>query len=99
MTEWQVPRELPDLRRVEIISLDTETRDAGLRADRGSSWPWRDGYVCGISVAWRDDGDIRALYIPLRHPDSDNFDPRRSLSLAQGSGRLRRRIRHPERDL
>ena len=46
---WQTPRELPDLRRVGIVALDTETRDAGLRADRGSSWPWRDGYVCGIS--------------------------------------------------
>ncbi len=75
MTEWQVPRELPDLRRVEIISLDTETLDRGLQADRGSSWPWRDGYVCGISVAWRADGEIRPLYIPMRHPDSDNFDP------------------------
>ena len=74
MTEWQVPRELPDLRRVEIISLDTETVDRGLQADRGSSWPWGDGYVCGISGAWRADGEIRPLYIPMRHPDSDNFD-------------------------
>ena len=30
MTEWQVPRELPDLRRVDIISLDTETLDRGV---------------------------------------------------------------------
>ncbi len=72
---WQTPQELPDLRRVGIVALDTETHDAGLQADRGSSWPWRDGYVCGISVAWREDGEIRAIYIPMRHPDSDNFDP------------------------
>ena len=50
-TNWQIPRELPDLRRVGIVALDTETKDEGLRADRGSGWPWRDGHVCGISVA------------------------------------------------
>ena len=71
---WQIPKALPDLRRVDIVALDTETNDEGLRADRGSAWPWRGGYICGISVAWRDDGDIRGNYFPLRHPDSQNFD-------------------------
>jgi DNA polymerase I-like protein with 3'-5' exonuclease and polymerase domains len=66
--------ELPDLRNVDIIALDTETRDDGLLADRGSAWPWRGGYICGVSVAWRDDTGIRAHYLPLRHPDSENFD-------------------------
>ena len=51
MLHWQPPAELPDLRRVGIIALDTETNDDGLRADRGSGWPWRGGYICGISVA------------------------------------------------
>ena len=74
MTIWTAPTELPDLRRVGIIALDTETNDEGLRADRGSAWPWRDGYVCGISVAWRDESGIRAIYFPLRHPDSENFE-------------------------
>ena len=49
--------------------------DAGLRADRGSSWPWGDGYVCGIALAWREGGEIRSLYVPMRHPDTQNFDP------------------------
>src|SRR5262245_2586811 len=71
---WQTPQELPDLRRAGIIALDIETNDEGLRADRGSAWPWRGGYICGISVAYRADGDIRAHYFPLRHPDSENFD-------------------------
>ena len=71
---WQTPQELPDLRRVGTIALDTETNDEGLRADRGSAWPWRGGYICGISVAWRDDSGIRGNYFPLRHPDSENFD-------------------------
>ena len=72
---WQPPKALPDLRRVGIVALDTETNDDGLHADRGPAWPWRGGYICGISVAYRADGDIRALYFPIRHPDSENFDP------------------------
>jgi hypothetical protein len=75
MTIWTAATELPDLRRVGEIAIDTETLDRGLQADRGSSWPWGDGYVCGISVAWREGGEIRAIYIPLRHPDIANFDP------------------------
>ena len=78
MSDWQPPAELPDLRRVGIVALDTETNDEGLRADRGSAWPWHGGYICGVSIAYRKEGGIRAHYFPLRHPDSDNFDPRRS---------------------
>jgi DNA polymerase I-like protein with 3'-5' exonuclease and polymerase domains len=74
---WQIPQELPDLRRVGIVALDTETNDEGLRADRGSGWPWRGGRVAGISVAWRADGEMHAIYVPLRHPGTDNFDPDR----------------------
>jgi DNA polymerase I-like protein with 3'-5' exonuclease and polymerase domains len=73
--DWQSPPELPDLRRAGIIALDLETRDDRLRADKGSGWPFRAGYICGVSVAWREGGDIRAHYFPLRHPDSTNFDP------------------------
>ena len=72
--DWQAPTELPDLRRVGIIALDTETKDGGLLANRGSGWPFGDGYICGVSVAYRADGEIRAHYFPLRHPDSQNFD-------------------------
>src|SRR5262249_31953436 len=72
--EWNPPSALPDLRCVGMLSIDTETRDDGLRAKRGPGWPWRGGYICGISVAWRADGAIRKIYIPLRHPDSPNFD-------------------------
>ena len=77
MTIWTVPTHLPDLRRVDdnIVAIDTETNDEGLRADRGSGWPWHGGWICGISVAWREGGEIRAIYIPIRHPDSINFDP------------------------
>ena len=52
-TDWQAPTELPDLRRVGIIALDTETNDEGLRADRGSAGRGAADIVCGISVAYR----------------------------------------------
>jgi hypothetical protein len=74
-SDWLPPTELPDLRRAGILAIDVETRDDGIRADRGSAWPWRGGYVCGISVAWRADSGIRAHYFPIHHPDSNNFDP------------------------
>jgi DNA polymerase I-like protein with 3'-5' exonuclease and polymerase domains len=75
-TNWRVPSELPDLRRVGLIALDTETKDNGLAADRGSGWAAHQGYLCGVSVAYRAEGDIVALYIPIRHPDTENFDPK-----------------------
>ena len=74
MSDWQPLSALPDLRRVGTIALDTETKDKGLRDKRGPGWPWRGGYIIGISIAWRTDSGIRAIYIPLRHPDSANFD-------------------------
>src|SRR5262249_50394039 len=73
-SEWQSPRELPDLHRMGIIALDTETRDDGLRDKRGPGWPWHGGHIVGISVAYRTDNNIRAIYIPLRHPDNQNFE-------------------------
>jgi DNA polymerase I-like protein with 3'-5' exonuclease and polymerase domains len=70
---WRPPSELPDLRHVNNVAIDTEVNDEGLRADRGSAWPWRGGHICGISVAWRDCSGIRAHYFPIRHPDSETF--------------------------
>jgi DNA polymerase I-like protein with 3'-5' exonuclease and polymerase domains len=69
--DWQPLAELPDLRRVGTIALDTETKDDRLNAGMGSGWPFGAGYICGISVAYREG----AHYFPLRHPDSNNFDP------------------------
>jgi len=71
---WNPPSELPDLRHVDIIALDTETNDGGLRANRGSGWPWKNGNIVGISAAYRADGTIRSHYFPIRHPNSQNFD-------------------------
>lgn len=77
MAKWQRPRELPDLSDVDdnLVSIDTEENDEGLQADRGSGSAWNGGYVCGISLAWQQGGEMRAAYLPMRHPDSDNFEP------------------------
>jgi hypothetical protein len=77
MSEWKPLSTLPDLRRVGSIALDSEEKDGGLLVGRGSGWPWGDGHICGISVAYRVEGDIRSHYFPLRHSDSSNFDPER----------------------
>lgn len=72
---WHPPAELPDLRRHTVIAVDTETRDEGLAASRGPSWPQRMGHVCGVAVAWPGgDGPIRSLYVPVRHQDTQCFD-------------------------
>ena len=80
MSNWQIPTELPDLRRVGILALDTETNDDRLRADMGSGWPFRSGYLCGVSVAFRAEGEVRGLYFPIRHPDTRTSIPDRSTS-------------------
>ena len=50
-------------------------------------------------VAWREEGDIRAIYFPLRHPDSDNFDPAQVYGWLKDLDRVRRAHRHDERRL
>jgi hypothetical protein len=72
--DWNPPAELPDLRRVGTIALDSEERDTGLVDGVGSGWPWRGGFVSGLSVAYRVDGEVHAHYFPLRHPDTENVD-------------------------
>src|SRR6516225_10492704 len=74
-TDWRAPTELPDLRRVGLVAIDSEEKDDGITADRGSAWPWHGGYICGLSVAYRAGSELRAHYFPIRHPDSENFDP------------------------
>jgi DNA polymerase I-like protein with 3'-5' exonuclease and polymerase domains len=74
-SDWIAPTQLPDLRNVEFVAVDTETRDERMQEDKGSGWPFAAGHVCGLSVAYRIGGETHAHYFPLRHPDSTNFDP------------------------
>jgi DNA polymerase I-like protein with 3'-5' exonuclease and polymerase domains len=72
-SDWTVPKELPDLTRVGEIGLDTENKDDGLAQGRGPGWVTRSGYVCGAGVAWRTGTKIQKIYVPVRHPETDNF--------------------------
>ena len=49
------PRELPDLRRVGLISIDTETKDAGLQAD------WNQPFT--VTVGFYADGTPGEVFI------------------------------------
>lgn len=73
-SKWICPSELPDLTKVGEFALDTETKDDGLSNNRGPGWVYRAGHVAGISVAWRQGGNLHCRYIPVRHPDTENFD-------------------------
>lgn len=72
-SDWVRPTELPDLHDVDEFALDTETRDNGLAGGRGPGWAFGDGYVAGVGVAWHTGPDIQRIYVPIRHPDTENF--------------------------
>jgi DNA polymerase I-like protein with 3'-5' exonuclease and polymerase domains len=75
-SEWIMPTELPDLTHETEVSIDTETFDPGLRANKGPGFFKCDqydnntGYICGISAAWRNE----KVYIPLRHASRNYFN-------------------------
>lgn len=74
LTDWEPPTELPDLRgKVKEIAEDTETRDLGLQTEMGPGWPWKGGYICGLSWAWGTEPG-EAIYVPLNHPETQCLD-------------------------
>src|SRR5215831_12011238 len=85
LSEWHPPSELPDLRRAGAIALDTETKDNRLRADMGSGWPFRSGHLCGISVAFRAEGDIKM-------PSGDHLDEISALATMVDENRYQYRL-------
>lgn len=72
-SDWVRPTELPALRNVTEIGLDTENKDEGLANGVGPGWALGLGYVAGVGVAWREGGERKKIYVPVRHPDTDNF--------------------------
>lgn len=72
-SSWRRPSELPALTGVGEIAIDTENKDEGLGSGLGPGWAVRAGYVCGVGVAWREGETKRKIYVPVRHPDTDNF--------------------------
>lgn len=74
-SDWTSPAELPDLRgKVREMGLDVETKDGGLASGRGPGWATGDGYICGVSAAWREGTELFKEYYSIRHPDTpDQF--------------------------
>lgn len=72
-SDWVCPTELPDLRRVGEIGLDTENKDDGLAQGRGPGWVYKAGHVCGVGVSWRQGRELKKIYVPVRHPETNNF--------------------------
>lgn len=68
-TGWTLPTELPDLRNRDLLAIDLETRDDGLTHGRGAGWVYKAGYIVGVAVAWEGG----SVYVPVRHPETDNF--------------------------
>ncbi len=66
---WVPPTELPDLSKETEVAIDIETKDDLLAKDMGPGFIINAGYICGISVAWRD----QAVYIPIQHYDTTCF--------------------------
>lgn len=73
-SDWEVPKELPRIPSGGIIAVDVEGKDEGLAQGRGPGWVYRAGYIIGFSVAWREHGTRHSVYVPVRHPDTENWD-------------------------
>jgi len=75
-SEWKPPDNLPDLSRETEVAIDIETKDPSLSNDKGPGFYCYEktnhntGFICGISVAWRDS----SVYIPLRHFETTCFE-------------------------
>jgi len=59
------------------VAMDFETKDPGIGANNGSSWPFfQEGKVCGASFAWIDpaSSQMKSFYVGIGHA-SGNSDP------------------------
>jgi DNA polymerase I-like protein with 3'-5' exonuclease and polymerase domains len=74
---WQPVRDLPNLSRAKVLTIDTETFDPDLLT-KGPGWARGVGHLVGVAIGADDDG---RWYFPLRHetlPET-NYDPGRIL--------------------
>jgi len=70
--EWDLPdlTTLPSKLEGNVIAIDLETRDDGIRDGLGSGWPWGGGKVVGYSIA----ADNWKGYLPVGHATGGNLD-------------------------
>ena len=74
-TEWVKPTEFPDLRDVDEIAIDLETKDPDL-LKKGSGSVIGNGEVIGVAVATK----FYKGYFPIAHEGGGNMDRSRVLS-------------------
>ena len=74
-TEWVRPTEFPDLRQVDEIAIDLETKDPDL-IKKGSGSVIGNGEVIGVAVATKHFKG----YFPIAHEGGGNMDKSRVLS-------------------
>ena len=77
-TEWVIPAEFPDLRQVDEIAIDLETRDPDL-IKKGSGAIIGNGEVIGIAVATAH----YKGYFPINHHGGGNMDRKKVLEWFQ----------------
>jgi DNA polymerase I-like protein with 3'-5' exonuclease and polymerase domains len=87
-SDWKSPARLPTIPSGLVVALDTETRDDGLSQERGPGWVTQSGYIVGFSLAWQH----HAVYIPLRHSDSENWDVGEAMAWLQDVVSRSRRV-------
>ena len=73
-TEWNIPTEFPDLRQVDEIAIDLETRDPDL-IKKGSGSVIGNGEVIGVAVATK----FYKGYFPIAHEGGGNMDKQKVL--------------------
>ena len=71
-TEWVKPTEFPDLRKVDEIAIDLETKDPDL-IKKGSGAVIGNGEVIGIAVATKN----YKGYFPIGHEGGGNMDKKK----------------------
>jgi len=74
-TEWNIPTEFPDLRQVDEIAIDLETKDPDL-IKKGSGSVIGNGEVIGVAVATNH----YKGYFPIAHEGGGNMDRKKVLS-------------------
>ena len=77
-TEWVKPTEFPDLRQVDEIAIDLETKDPGLK-EQGSGSIIGNGDVVGIAVSTAH----YKGYFPIAHEGGGNMDRKQVLNWLQ----------------
>ena len=77
-TEWVKPTEFPDLRKVDEIAIDLETKDPDL-IKKGSGSVIGNGEVIGIAVATK----FYKGYFPIAHEGGGNMDRSKSFVLVK----------------